>query len=117
MDLQVDEAETDDKIKVLLNVDEVSEFLMVTGYRKAICNLGVQDKGSLKAALLDYHCLLKVKAEMDQFMDCLDDVGVLEYIRKYPDLLRPLFTDCFHKPLTAGQFTCVASCTLYSGNE
>ena len=103
MDLQIDDAETDDEIKVLLSVDEVSEYLVVTGYRKAICNLGVMDKGSLKAALLDYHCLLKVKAEMDQFMDGLNDVGVLEYIRKYPDLLKPLFTDCSHKPLTAGQ--------------
>lgn len=101
--MQVDDAETDDEIKVLFNVEEVSEYLVVTGYRKAVCNLGLGDKGSLKAALLDYHCLLKVKAEMDQFVDGLADVGVLEHIRKYPDLLKPLFTDCCRDPLTAGQ--------------
>ena len=64
-DIQIDDAETDDDVKVLFNVNKASELLFVTGYRKAI---GSQDKGNIKAALLDYHCLLKVKAEMDQFM-------------------------------------------------
>ena len=74
----------------------------VTGYRKAICNLTLQDKESLKSALLDYHCLLKVKAEIDQFAGGLADVGVLQYVKQFPDLMKPLFTDCGHKPLTAG---------------
>ena len=62
----------------------------------------MDDKVSLKAALIDYHCLLKVKIEMDQFIHELADCGVLEYIRRFPDLMRPLLTDCCHKPLTAG---------------
>ena len=73
MDFQIDEAETDDDIKVLFNVDEA---LVVTGYRKAVCSLRLKDKENLKAALLDYH-LIKVKAEMDQFGDGLADLGVL----------------------------------------
>ena len=88
-------------MKVLFSV-EAADVLLVTGYRKAICYLRLDDKVRLKAALIDYHCLLKVKAEMDQFMDGLADCGVLEHIRQYPDLMRPLFTDCSHKPLTAG---------------
>ena len=111
--LQIDDSETDDDVKVLFNVDEAIDFLVVTGYRKAICNLGLQDKESLKAALLDYHCLLKVKAEMDQFINGLADVGVLEYVRKHPDLLKPLFTDCYHKPLTAGELICGSYVFMY----
>ena len=89
-------------MKVLFNIEEAADVLLVTGYRKAICDLRLNDKVSLKAALIDYHCLLKVKAEMDQFMDGLADCGVLEYIRQFPDLMRPLFTDCSTKQLTAG---------------
>lgn len=81
---------------------EAADILLVTGYRKAICGLTLDDKAGLNAALIDYHCLLKVKAKMDQFMDGLADCGVLEYIRQFPYLMRPLFTDCCHKPLTAG---------------
>ena len=90
------------KMMILFNVKEAVDILLVTGYRKAICGLGLDDKVSLKAALIDYHSLLEVKAEMDQFMDGLADCGVLEYIRRFSDLMKPLFTNCCHKPLTAG---------------
>ena len=58
---QIDGAETDDDVKLLFNVEEAAELLLATGYRKAICSLGLEDQGCLKASLLDYHCLLKVK--------------------------------------------------------
>ena len=62
-------------MKVLFNIEEAADVLLITGYNTAICDLRVDDKVSLKAALIDHHCLLKVKVEMD---DGLADCGVLE---------------------------------------
>ena len=83
---QIDGAEADDDVKLLFNVEEAAELLLATGYRKAICRLGLEDKESLTAALLDYHCLLKVKAEMDQFANGLEEVGVLQYVKEHPNM-------------------------------
>ena len=66
-------------------------MLFATGFRKAVCSLGVADKPVLKSSLIDYHCLLKVKAEMDQFADGLSSLGVLDAVKKQPDVMKPLF--------------------------
>ena len=53
--------------------------------------LTVSDKAHLKSALLDYHCMVKVKAEMDQFSDGMQTLQVLDFIKLYPEQMRPLF--------------------------
>jgi len=55
------------------------------------CPLWGRDKPSLCRVLRDYHTLIKVLPEIDQFAKGLDDVGVLKYVRKFPELMRPLF--------------------------
>ena len=49
------------------------------------------DKCALKSALVDYYCLLKVKAAMDQYMEGLDELGILEMLKEHPGVMRPLF--------------------------
>ena len=44
---------------------------------------------SLQAALTDYHCMIKVKAAMDQFLEGLQMGGVADYIKTHPQLLEP----------------------------
>ena len=51
----------------------------------------MSDKGRVRSALVDYHCMLKVKSEMDAFAEGLQVLGVLTMIRMYPDLFKPLF--------------------------
>ena len=69
-------------MKSIFNVDEASELLLDTGFRKAICSLAMGDKPMLKSSLIDFHCLMKVKTEMDQFIDGLFSLGVVDAIRK-----------------------------------
>lgn len=42
-----------------------------------------------------------MKAETDQFFDGLDVLGVMSMVRKYPDLMKPLFVP-ENVPLTKG---------------
>ena len=43
------------------------------------------------SSITDYHCLTKVKAAMDQFIEGLDAGGVLRCIKTNPQPLKPMF--------------------------
>ena len=61
------------------------------------------DRQRLQEMILSYHCLLKVKAEMDQFWEGLSSLGVLQALTQNPSLMRNLFLSSSHK-LTAGRW-------------
>lgn len=71
-------------------MDEAAEMLMGMGCKKPISKLKIDDKSMLKSSLIDYYCLLKVKAEMDQFAEGLKDLGLLETMRHHPSLFKSL---------------------------
>ena len=71
------EAENDDDIKLCFSIDEGASLLNETGYHKAVCSLKLSDRPALLGALLDYHLMIKVKAEMDQFKEGLQTLGYL----------------------------------------
>lgn len=83
-------------------MDEALDFLCATGYKKAVCTVCMKDKGNILAALLDFHCLLKVKGEMDQFIEGMSSVGVLECIKKHPDVMKQFFVDTPQGKVNAG---------------
>ena len=83
-------------------MDEACSLLLETGYRKPICHLKLSDKDSLRSCLLDYHCMLKVKGAMDQYMDGLEELHVLEILKQYPDILKSVFVN-ERRVLTAGE--------------
>ena len=58
----------------------------------------------IKSSLIDYHCILKVKAEMDQFLDGLSIFGILDAVRAKPDVMKPLFVMQSSKKISAGNF-------------
>ena len=90
--------------------------LLETGYGKAINNLSMNDTAEIMSVMMDYHCMLKSKAAMDQFAEGLECTGVLHYIKHYTDIMKPLFT---HQKsvLTAGTYIRTYSpATLYSAN-
>ena len=62
-----------------------------TGYDKPLSQLQKDDVESLQAALTDYHCMIKVKAAMDQFLEGLQMGGVADYIKTHPQLLTHSF--------------------------
>ena len=78
------------------------DLVYATGYKKAVCSACMEDKGAIRAALLDYHCMLKVKGEMDKFCDGLSAVGVLQFIKQYPSIMRPFFVDTEEGKVNSG---------------
>ena len=100
--MQVTDAQDADELQAVFAMDEAAELLLSTGFRKPLCSLAMEDKECLRSVLLDYHCLLKVKAEMDQFAEGLKSLGVLDMLKRHPDLFSSLFVDGGSTPLTPG---------------
>ena len=97
------EAENDDDIKLCFSIDEGASLLNETGYRKAVCSLKLSDRPAVLGALLDYHLMIKVKAEMDQFKEGLQTLGYLEALQSNPSIWQEyfLYADVL---LTAGMY-------------
>ena len=87
---------------MLFGIDEVTASLLQTGFRKPVIQLTLADKSDLRSALLDYHCMLKVKAAMDQYAEGLQQLRVLDLLQKFPLLAKPFFV-ADSKSVTAGQ--------------
>ena len=92
MCLQIDSAEGDDQLRSLFNDTDNESILLETGFRLALCRLTCADKEVIKSAIRDYHSLIKIKTELDQFSDGLKMLGVLQAVKEHPDLMAPLFT-------------------------
>ena len=54
------------------------------------------------AALALHHCILSIKAELDQLCEGLKCMGVLEVIRQNTDIFLPYFLASGNTTLTAG---------------
>ena len=83
-------------------MDEAATLLFDTGFRKPICRLSMTDKCALKSALVDFHCLLKVKAAMDKYMEGLDELGILEMLKEHLGAMRPLFVSPSEHLISSG---------------
>lgn len=66
-------------------------MLHLTGFRTPISQLTLKDSSFLKLLLLDYHCFLKVKAEMDQFIEGMGTTDILKWIRQSPSNFKSMF--------------------------
>ena len=56
-----------------------------------MCTLTTEDRAVLSTALLDYHLMVKVKMEMDEFREGLQTLGTLDMIKENPSLWAPYF--------------------------
>ena len=93
--IQLDEAQSDQEIRYLFDDENVlkgdnDNLVDETGFRKPLSQLTLQDRPNLQWVLRDHHTVLKIKPEIDQYCDGLETLGVLECVRKYPCLMRPL---------------------------
>lgn len=87
----MNEAENDDDVKLVFAVDEAFDALVATGYRKAVCSLGLPDCPNIIRALLDFHLMAKVKTEMDQFREGLNTFQFLDLVKANPEMWKPYF--------------------------
>ena len=74
---------------------------MATGFRKSVCSLKVTDRPMILSALVEYHLMAKVKAEMDQFKEGLNVLGFLDTVKRNPVIWEPFFLP-YESKLTAG---------------
>ena len=69
------EAENDDA-KMCFGINEGQIVLDETSYCEVVCSLKLVDKPPILTSLLDYHLMIKVKAQMDQFKKGLPALGL-----------------------------------------
>lgn len=83
-----------------------------TGYRKPIKSLTLGDVSKI-IDIIKSHCIKVSIPEINQFAEGLASLGVLDAIKKYPDIMKDFFVDN-HKRLTAGKceimFIVVTNC-------
>jgi hypothetical protein len=84
-------AENDLDVQMIFSIDEAADLLLETGYKKPLKLLGMSDRENLQSVLLLYHCVLKVKAEMDQFREGLSSLGVLTALQSNSSLMKCFF--------------------------
>lgn len=82
------QASTDVEVKELFSTEVAASSLFETGYSKVP---RVADKCCIIASLLDYHCMIKVKAAMDQFIKGLKTLGVHDAVSLYPQQMQSYF--------------------------
>ena len=83
--------ETDEDVQISLAVDEVMELFLATGFQRPLALLYLKDVDDLVGFLLEYHLFVKVKAEIDQFVEGLMTLGFLGHLRKNPSLWQNFF--------------------------
>lgn len=85
----------------MFNNSENANVLLETGSLMVLSSLKISDKANLLSLMIDYHCIIKPKAAIDQFIEGLQCSGIMHYMQHYPVIVKPLF--CQPKsPLTAG---------------
>lgn len=62
------------------------------GFKKPVMNVTLVDRNEI-IDILKCHCIKVALPEINQFCDGLKALGVLDYIKQYPDIMRDFFVD------------------------
>ena len=88
-------------LQEIFDDSDTADIILETGYRKPLGTITVSDGEEIIRVLKRYHTLIKVKAEIDQFIEGLQCLGIDRCIKEHPELKEPLFVNR-SKSLTAG---------------
>jgi phenylalanine-4-hydroxylase len=97
------DSQTNEEIRDIFKDQGALELLLVTGFRRSLQSITINEKSTLITCLTDYHCLLKSKAEMDQFLMGLETLGIHQAIKDMPDTLKCFFVTDVDNMITAGK--------------
>ena len=84
----------------VFNDADNESILLETGCHMVLSSLKISDKANLLSLMIDYHCIIKPKAAIDQFVEGLSCSGAMHYVEHYPDIMKLLFCQV-KSPLTA----------------
>lgn len=82
---------------------EEADFLQEAGCSHPIHKTTLGDKSAIVGAIALHHCVLSIKAELDQIKEGLEYTGLLQYIHKFPEAFESVFTSKDACKLTAGK--------------
>lgn len=97
---QIREAEDDAGLRTVCLTE--ADIFLNSGYSKPITAVKLSDRDNLLKTIKLHHCLLRMKADIDQFQLGLATLGVGDAIKAHPQLFEPLFAHNKTAPLTAG---------------
>ena len=83
--------ESDESLRECFKEEPFESLMLDTGFRKPLSSLAISDKEEI-ISILTANVLLKVKPELDQFIEGLDTCGVLGAMRKSPQLMKVFLT-------------------------
>ncbi|XP_019857667.1 PREDICTED: G2/M phase-specific E3 ubiquitin-protein ligase-like [Amphimedon queenslandica] len=89
--LMICSAETVEELKSIFDDDTYANALFETGYKKPISSLTLHNKEELTNVISTYHTLIKVKAQIDQFVKGLESLNIHSYMVKFPAIMKTLF--------------------------
>ena len=97
-----------DHLQQFLQNGNTCDLLIDAGWSKPLTQLTIIEMPNVIETIGLNQVIMKIKAEIDDFIKGLDDSGVLSHIQKNPDLFRPLFVESESQQLTTGM-----SCLLH----
>lgn len=89
----MDNAENDAEMQATISMDETQSLLYETGFSTPLAQIAAKDKTMIHSILVNYHCMTKVKAIMDQYMEGLGGLGLLHLVQANPVKWRDFFVD------------------------
>ena len=81
------QAVDDADIQLVLQDSCLADAIVQTGFSSPISSITIANRDSVIAALIDYNCLIKTKAMMDQFISGLDTSNVYKTVRQHPAII------------------------------
>ena len=93
----------DDEEEMRGTLLEETECLLDAGCLHPIHKATLDDKSAIVGAVALHHCVLSIKAELDQLKEGLEYTGLLQYIHKFPKAFESVFTSKDACKLTAGK--------------
>ena len=70
-------------------------LLLKTGYSKPLTTLCMDDQKSIISSVIDYHCMIKMKAAIDQLVEGLEAGGVYKYIQEDSEMFKAFFVPAY----------------------
>ena len=91
--LKISSADCEETLRRVLEDEKALTHLSEAGFTKPLSLVQLSDRREIVSTLLTFHLFIKVKAVMDQFKEGLEEAGLLHYMKKYHDLMTPLFVN------------------------
>ena len=82
---------------------EAVDCTIDAGYTKPLCRITLEDQLELVQVVALHYALLVCKAEIDQLIEGLGEIGVSRMLKEFPSLLESFFTSKGRVTLTAGK--------------